>query len=125
MDKVTECCEICKLYKKAPARPVVSLPLENEFNEVVAVHLKEWKHHDRGRGDPKPLKAGAIIGQRAMECWLVALLFSRGSQPVLLKKNYIFFNFPGGSKPLSTLSNPSGSAYEHNVYFLHMIDLAT
>ena len=43
VDKVTENCEICKRYKKAPARPVVSLPLASEFNEVVAVDLKEWK----------------------------------------------------------------------------------
>ena len=45
VDKVTECCEICKRYKKAPARPVVSLPLASEFNEVVAVDLEEWKHN--------------------------------------------------------------------------------
>ena len=43
VDKVTENCEICKRYKKAPARPVVSLPLASEFNEVVAIDLKEWK----------------------------------------------------------------------------------
>ena len=43
VDKVTENCELCKQYKKTPARPVVSLPLATEFNEVVAVDLKEWK----------------------------------------------------------------------------------
>lgn len=26
-----------------PSRPVVSLPLATEFNEAVAVDLKEWK----------------------------------------------------------------------------------
>jgi transposase InsO family protein len=43
VDKVSENCELCKQYKKTPARPVVSLPLATEFNEVVAVDLKEWK----------------------------------------------------------------------------------
>ena len=43
VDKVTENCDVCKRYKKTPARPVVSLPLATEFNEVVAVDLKEWK----------------------------------------------------------------------------------
>ena len=53
VDKVTESCDVCKRYKKTPTRPVVSLPLASEFNEVEAVDLKEWKpgtyflHFDR------------------------------------------------------------------------------
>ncbi|CAG2191491.1 unnamed protein product [Mytilus edulis] len=43
VDEITEGCDVCKKYKKTPARPVVSLPLATEFNEVVAVDLKEWK----------------------------------------------------------------------------------
>ena len=43
VDTVTDSCAVCKRYKKTPARPVVSLPLASEFNEVVAVDLKEWK----------------------------------------------------------------------------------
>ena len=43
VDRVTENCEVCKRSKKTPARPVVSLPLATELNEVVAVDLKEWK----------------------------------------------------------------------------------
>ena len=35
--------DVCKRYKKMPARPVVSLPLATKFNEVVAMDLKEWK----------------------------------------------------------------------------------
>jgi len=34
---LTENCELCKQYKKTPARPVVSLPLATELNEIVAV----------------------------------------------------------------------------------------
>ncbi|CAG2190172.1 unnamed protein product [Mytilus edulis] len=43
VDEITEGCDVCKKYKKTPARPVVSLPLATYFNEVVAVDLKEWK----------------------------------------------------------------------------------
>ncbi|KAG1681910.1 Retrovirus-related Pol polyprotein from transposon RE2 [Nymphon striatum] len=43
VDHVTEGCDVCKRYKKTPARPVVSLPLATEYNEVVAIDLKIWK----------------------------------------------------------------------------------
>ncbi|CAG2235876.1 unnamed protein product [Mytilus edulis] len=43
VDKIIEGCDVCKKYKKTPVQPVVSLPLAAEFNEVVAVDLKEWK----------------------------------------------------------------------------------
>ncbi|CAG2236150.1 unnamed protein product [Mytilus edulis] len=43
VDGITEGCDVCKKYKKTPARPVVSLHWATEFNEVVAVDLKEWK----------------------------------------------------------------------------------
>ena len=33
-------CEICKQYKKTPARPVVALPIAKKFNDVVAMDLK-------------------------------------------------------------------------------------
>ncbi|PIK35546.1 hypothetical protein BSL78_27628 [Apostichopus japonicus] len=43
IDDVVSKCEVCKQYKKTPSRPVVGLPLAKEFNEVVALDLKEWK----------------------------------------------------------------------------------
>lgn len=43
VDRITSDCNVCKQYKKTPARPAVSLPLATEFNEVVAIDLKEWK----------------------------------------------------------------------------------
>ena len=43
VDRVTDNCNVCKRYKKTPARPVVSLSLATEFNEAVAMDLKEWK----------------------------------------------------------------------------------
>ena len=43
VEDVTKGCEVCKVYKKTPSRPVVSLPLATEFNEVVAMDLKFWR----------------------------------------------------------------------------------
>ena len=33
-------CDICKLYKRSPPRPVVALPIASKFNDVVAMDLK-------------------------------------------------------------------------------------
>ena len=43
VDLVSENCQVCKRLKRTPARPVVSLPIATEFNEVVAIDLKVWK----------------------------------------------------------------------------------
>ena len=33
-------CDICKVYKRSPPRPVVALPIASKFNDVVAMDLK-------------------------------------------------------------------------------------
>ena len=38
--EVSEKCEICEVYQKAGFKPVVSVSLAVEFNEVVAMDLK-------------------------------------------------------------------------------------
>ena len=40
IDNVTQPCDTCDRYKKARARPVVSMPLANDFNDVLAMDLK-------------------------------------------------------------------------------------
>ena len=42
LDELSNTCDVCLRTKKTPARPVVSLPLATEFNEVVVLDLKEW-----------------------------------------------------------------------------------
>ena len=37
-------CEICKKYSETPPRPVFAMPLARNFNEAVAMDLKEWKN---------------------------------------------------------------------------------
>ena len=39
--EVSRNCEICQIYKRPSPRPVVGLPLATEFNEVVAMDLKQ------------------------------------------------------------------------------------
>ena len=41
IEEVTENCDICNRYKKPKSRPVVGFPLAQEFNEVVAMDIKE------------------------------------------------------------------------------------
>ena len=45
-EEVSDVCEICMKYKKTPSRPVVSMNMAKEFNEVVAIDLKEYKKGD-------------------------------------------------------------------------------
>ena len=42
VEEISNCCDICKRYKKTPPRPVMCVPLARDFNEVVAMDLKEW-----------------------------------------------------------------------------------
>ena len=43
LSTIEENCQLCKSYTKTPPRPVVSLPMAHEFNETVAMDLKQWK----------------------------------------------------------------------------------
>ena len=36
-------CDICKSYRKSAVKPIVSMPLASEFNEVVALDLKFYR----------------------------------------------------------------------------------
>ena len=43
-DTIEDECDICIRYKKAPLRPIVGFTLAKEFNDVVAIDLKQWSH---------------------------------------------------------------------------------
>ena len=43
LEEIQSQCEVCKLYKKTPARPVVSLPMAGRFNDKIALDLKVTK----------------------------------------------------------------------------------
>ena len=36
-------CDVCQVYRKSRVKPIVSMPLANQFNEVVALDLKFYK----------------------------------------------------------------------------------
>lgn len=41
--EIEQKCDLCKVYAKTPARPIVSMPMAKEFNEKVAMDLKQYK----------------------------------------------------------------------------------
>ena len=43
VEKNSDECEICKKFRRTPSKPVVCMPMAREFNETVAMDLKEWK----------------------------------------------------------------------------------
>ena len=43
LEEIDRKCELCKRYSKTPARPVVGMPMATQFNEKVAMDLKQWK----------------------------------------------------------------------------------
>ena len=45
LSKCCDDCELCQKFKRPPLRPVVGLPLANDFNQVVCMDLKEHVHN--------------------------------------------------------------------------------
>ena len=43
IQKISENCSICKIYRKTPPRPVVGLPMTTAFQEAVAMDLKFYR----------------------------------------------------------------------------------
>ena len=43
VEKISDACDICKKFRRTPSKPVVCMPMAKEFNETVAIDLKEWK----------------------------------------------------------------------------------
>nr|XP_034319149.1 uncharacterized protein LOC109620710 [Crassostrea gigas] len=41
--EIEQKCDLCKVYAKTPPRPIVSMPMAKEFNEKVAMDLKQYK----------------------------------------------------------------------------------
>ena len=42
IEDISKKCEVCMRFKKTPARPAVCLPLARQFNDVVAMDLKQY-----------------------------------------------------------------------------------
>ena len=45
LEDISNTCELCKRYAKAPSRPVVGLPMASQVNEKVSMGLKQWTGH--------------------------------------------------------------------------------
>ena len=46
IDEISDRCEICEKYKKAKSGPVVGFPMAKQFNDTVAMDLKQWSYQD-------------------------------------------------------------------------------
>ena len=42
LEDIVRKCDLCKRYSKTPPRPVVGMPMATQFNEKVAMDLKQW-----------------------------------------------------------------------------------
>ena len=42
LEDIVRRCDLCKRYSKTPPRPVVGMPMATQFNEKVAMDLKQW-----------------------------------------------------------------------------------
>ena len=43
IEQISDNCNVCKRFKRTPARPVVCMPLASKFNQVIAVNLTHFK----------------------------------------------------------------------------------
>ena len=43
LEEIDRKCNLCKRFSKTPPRPVVGMPMATQFNEEVAMDLKQWK----------------------------------------------------------------------------------
>ena len=41
--KIADNCDTCTQFKRTPSRPVVSVPMAKQFNEMISMDLKIWK----------------------------------------------------------------------------------
>ena len=42
-EEISMNCDVCKKYKKTPSRPIVSMKMAYDFNDIVAIDLKEYR----------------------------------------------------------------------------------
>ena len=47
LEAITKECEVCLKYQQNQIRPVIGFPLATEFNEFVAMDLKQWYYQDK------------------------------------------------------------------------------
>jgi hypothetical protein len=43
LQNIEQNCEVCKIFRRTPSRPVVSLPLADDFNQIICMDLKTWR----------------------------------------------------------------------------------
>ena len=100
--EVSENCELCELYKRAPLKPVVSLPLSETFNEVVCLDLKELK------------KSWILHMIDAASRYSAARIIKKKDKDTVIKQIFqMWFAYFGRPK---TLMSDNGNEFLNSVY---------
>ena len=104
IDVVHEKCEVCRKFKKSPARPKVSLPMSDDFNKTVALDLKvmnkkyilyiicTFTRLTRGIIIPNKLPKTIVAGM--LKCWVLGNGIGPGIPEKFLFDNGGEFNNP-------------------------------
>ena len=106
IDKVHEKCNVCKKFKKTPSRPKVGLPVSMDFNECVAMDLKQRKGNKDyilycictfsrlTRGIIIKDKKPSTIVKGVLDCWVLGKGIGPGIPGKFLFDNGGEFNNP-------------------------------
>ena len=81
IEECSETCSICKQFKRPSLRPVVTLPLANDFNQVVCMDLTELVHNKTWIlhliDSATKYSAGKIVNSKKKEEIMAGILNSR------------------------------------------------
>ena len=106
IDEVHEKCNVCRKFRKTPSRPKVGLPVSSDFNDVVALDLKERKSNKEyilycvctfsrlTRAIIIKDKKPATIVKGVLDCWVVGKGIGPGIPGKFLFDNGGEFNNP-------------------------------
>ena len=106
IDEVHEKCNVCRKFRKTPSRPKVGLPVSSDFNDVVALDLKERKSNKEyilycvctfsrlTRAVIIKDKKPATIVKGVLDCWVVGKGIGPGIPGKFLFDNGGEFNNP-------------------------------
>ena len=103
LSKCCEDCELCQKFKRPPLRPVVSIPLADNFNQVVCMDLKEHVHN----------KSWVLHLIDSFSRYSAACIIYSKAQDVIINKIFLIWIAYFGA-PCSFLSDNGGEFSNHS-----------
>eukprot|EP00112_Aurelia_sp_Birch-Aquarium-sp1_P025638 Seg862.3 transcript_id=Seg862.3/GoldUCD/mRNA.D3Y31 product="hypothetical protein" protein_id=Seg862.3/GoldUCD/D3Y31 len=133
--QVSERCDTCKRFQRTPTRPVVSLPLATEFNDVVAMDMKQPPQSaDTEHRQPNVQKKlelprnnqKIVYRLNGSDSWIESVVVSRGPRRMPAEGN-LFYKEIQEWKPLEEadlLSSAPESDHRAQVEKAKLMELA-